>query len=141
MLRSGFLFRTPPLSGEPKNSAPKKKNSAPKSKKCSCGMSKKHFPKHSNLKTLTEKWENIPNAFDLDFFLKEEGYINRVFGECRFWDSARALFRFRCGIFFFRCGIFGFTSQRCVIKKTTPEHRFPWFSAIFSQHEKEKETG
>ena len=65
----------------------------------------------------------------------------RVFGEWRFWDSARALFRFRCGIFFFRCGIFGFTTQRCGIKKTTPEHRFPWFSAISPQHEKEKKTG
>ena len=65
----------------------------------------------------------------------------RVFGECHFWDSARALFRFRCGIFFFRCGIFGFTTQLCGIKKTTPEHRFPWFSAVSPQHEKEKKTG
>ena len=27
------------------------------------------------------------------------------------------------------------------IKKTTPEHRFPWFSAISPEHEKEKKTG
>ena len=48
MLRSVFFYSAQ-LSGEPKNSAPKKKNSAPKSKKCPCGIPKMTFPKHSNV--------------------------------------------------------------------------------------------
>ena len=48
VLRSVFFYSAQ-LSGEPKNSAPKKKNSAPKSKKCPCGIPKMTFPKHSNV--------------------------------------------------------------------------------------------
>ena len=76
----------------------------------------------------------------VDFVLLSN--IDDQLDSCTWWSTLECLgnvifgiphghfFDFGAEFFFFRCGIFGFTTQLCGIKKNTPEHRFPWFSAI-----------
>ena len=57
---------------------------------------------------------------------------SRVFGEMHFWHSARALFRFRCGMFFFWCGISELTTQQCGMIKCQPFTKYyPILGVIF----------
>ena len=53
----------------------------------------------------------------------------RVSGECHFWDSARALFRFRCGLFFFSVRNFWVHHSTVRNKKN---HSGAPFSVVFS---------